>query len=240
MINIIKRNKLLAIILIIYVVLAVYQSDMALQALDNSTYYLIEMAQILPVIFMLTVSIDVLIPKEWIVKRLGKGSGLAGAVLALAFGSLSVGPIYAAFPITKTLHKKGASVSNIVIILSAWAVVKVPMLANEAKFLGPEFMAVRWILTVMFIFVIGFIMNKLQVKIEGEEEVIEKEVYVKSEYCIGCTACERRMPEGFKMEKGKAYVIDSEISLDDLDEENKELLLDIAGKCPTKAILVKE
>ena len=30
--------------------------------------------------------------------------------------------------------KKGASISNIVIILSAWAVIKVPMLANEAKF----------------------------------------------------------------------------------------------------------
>jgi uncharacterized membrane protein YraQ (UPF0718 family) len=105
--RILKKNKLMVIIVMIYAGLMIFKSEMAYSALGNSTYYLIEMAQILPVIFMLTVAIDVLIPKEWIVKRLGNQSGMSGAALALAFGSLSAGPIYAAFPIAKTLHKKG-------------------------------------------------------------------------------------------------------------------------------------
>jgi hypothetical protein len=42
---------------------------------------------------------------------------------------------------------------NLVIILSAWAVIKVPMLLNELKFLEFEFMAVRWVLTVIAIVV---------------------------------------------------------------------------------------
>jgi uncharacterized membrane protein YraQ (UPF0718 family) len=56
---------------------------------------------------------------------------------------------------------KGASVTNLVIILSSWAVIKVPMLANEAKFLGPQFMAARWVLTVTAILLMGWTMGKI-------------------------------------------------------------------------------
>lgn len=236
--ELLKKNKLSVIIVIIYAVLMIAQRDMALSALSNSTYYLIEMAQILPVIFMLTVAIDVLIPKEWIVKRLGKKSGLGGAALALAFGSLSAGPIYAAFPIAKTLHKKGASIGNVVVILSAWAVIKVPMLANEAKFLGPGFMAVRWILTVAFIFGVGLIMEKSRIKIEDDESQDMQAVTVKQAYCIGCTACEKGMPEIFAMKDGKAYVIQQDIKLENLNEEDKKQLFEMVSKCPPKAIEV--
>ena len=233
-----KKNKLSVIIVLIYAVLMMVQRDMAFSALGNSTYYLFEMAQILPVIFMLTVAIDVLIPKEWIVKRLGKKSGIGGAALALAFGSLSAGPIYAAFPIAKTLHKKGASIGNVVVILSAWAVIKVPMLANEAKFLGPDFMAVRWILTVVFIFGIGLIMEKSRVKIEDDNTQVKQAVTVKQDYCIGCSACEKGMPEVFAMKEGKAYVIQPDMKMESLDEHEKKRLMNMASKCPPKAIEV--
>ncbi len=230
------NNKLVAVMIGIYVCLFILKSDMAFAALGNSAYYLIEMVQILPVIFMLTVAIDVLIPKEWITRHLGVQSGLAGMGLALAFGSLSAGPIYAAFPIAKTLHKKGASVKNVVVILSAWAVIKVPMLANEAKFLGPSFMIIRWILTVIFIFAIGVIMEKAGLKPNAQEENYQQAVTVKKDYCIGCTACKNSMPEIFAMKDGKAYVIDPKIKLDQMDEQGKTRLLSVVGKCPSKAI----
>lgn len=235
---ILKKNKLMVIIVMIYVGLMIFKSGMAYTALGNSTYYLIEMAQILPVIFMLTVAIDVLIPKEWIVKRLGNQSGMSGAVLALAFGSLSAGPIYAAFPIAKTLHKKGASVGNVVIILSAWAVIKVPMLANEAKFLGPDFMVVRWLLTVAFIFAIALIMEKIHIKIKHEVTIVKEDVVVKQDYCIGCTACAKSFPEIFVMKNGKAYVIQPDFKKTGFDEDQKEKLYKVAEKCPPKAIEV--
>ena len=236
--GIIRKNKLAVSIFMVYLVLMVVKSDMALSALGNSTYYLVEMGQILPVIFMLTVSIDVLIPKEWIVKRLGSKSGFTGVLLALAFGSLSAGPIYAAFPIAKTLHKKGASVSNVVVILSAWAVIKVPMLANEAKFLGPDFMLSRWVLTVVFIFMIGWIMERTGVKIQGEETIIDKEIFIKRDYCAGCSACEKLMPEVFAMREGKPYIIDSDLRLDMLNDSQTNRLQNIAMKCPSNAIVI--
>jgi len=234
--RILKKNKLMVIIVMIYGGLMIFKSEMAYSALGNSTYYLIEMAQILPVIFMLTVAIDVLIPKEWIVKRLGNQSGMSGAALALAFGSLSAGPIYAAFPIAKTLHKKGASVGNAVIILSAWAVIKVPMLANEAKFLGPDFMAVRWLLTVVFIFVIALIMEKFHIKVKSEDEIIREDVVIRQDYCVGCTACAKALPEIFMMKEGKAYVINPDLKLTALDDRKKEYLITVADKCPSKVI----
>lgn len=127
---------------------------------------------IMPVIFLLTALIEAWVPKEMIMEYLGDESGLKGSFISLLLGSVSAGPIYAAFPVCKTLLKKGASISNIVVILSAWAVIKIPMLANEAKFLSPKFMAVRWILTTISIIIMGYIISKLvkreDIPMEGE------------------------------------------------------------------------
>jgi uncharacterized membrane protein YraQ (UPF0718 family) len=119
------------------------------------------MIMIMPVIFVLTALLDLWIPKENIMKYLGKDAGAKGAILSLILGSISAGPIYAAFPLCVMLHKKGASIRNLVIILSAWAVIKIPMLLNEMKFLGFPFMTIRWVLTVVAIFIFSWITAKL-------------------------------------------------------------------------------
>ena len=133
---VIKNNKLLFLVALIYAVIFIILPDKGIKSVGNSVYYLIEMLQVLPVIFLLTVVIEALIPKELIMRGFGENSGFKGNLLALLLGSISAGPVYAAFPIGKSLLGKGSSISNIVIILSSWAVIKVPMLANEAKFLG--------------------------------------------------------------------------------------------------------
>ena len=156
-ISIIKKNKLLIFVALAYLVVLFISPDKAMKSVGNSVYYLVEMLQVLPVIFLLTVVIEALIPKEIIMRGFGEKSGFMGNLLALLLGSISAGPIYAAFPISKTLLGKGASISNIVIILSSWAVIKVPMLANEAKFLGVNFMIIRWVLTVIAIFIMAYI-----------------------------------------------------------------------------------
>ena len=228
-----RKNKLIITVVVVYLILLIAAPEKALAALSSSGYYLKEMVTILPVIFLLTVAIDVLIPKEWIIKHMGEKSGVVGGLLSLVLGSVSAGPIYAAFPISKMLLKKGASIGNIVIILSAWAVVKVPMLANEAKFLGPSFMIVRWILTVITIFIMGWAMNHLvdkkEVMVQGQQAETT-ELAVIQAYCTGCGLCSRKMPEVFEMSENKAVVL-SEVEISD-----KELLKTIVVKCPTKAI----
>ena len=237
--KILKKNKVVFFVVFSYGGLLLVRQELAVSAIKNSQYYLVEMLQILPVIFMLTVAIDVLVSKEWIMKKLGNQSGALGGFLALAFGSLSAGPIYAAFPIVKMLHKKGASLPNIVIILSAWAVVKVPMLANEAKFLGPKFMLARWSLTVIFIFFIGWLMKKMKITIIEEEVNAEEKLYIKEAYCIGCGICAKMAPDYYSLKDNKAIVKNMNFALKD-NKSAMETIRETIQKCPSKAIVLEE
>ena len=196
--KVLKKNKLMALVALIYVSIFIFMPDKAMEAMGNSVYYLVEMVQVLPIIFLLTVVIEALVPKEMITKRLGAKSGFLGNILSLILGSISAGPIYAAFPISKMLLTKGARVSNVVIILSSWAVIKLPMLANEAKFLGVSFMGVRWVLTVIAILIMAWITEKLVSKKDmliTSTEVTDKQIVINHDYCIGCGICAKMLPE---------------------------------------------
>lgn len=232
----IKKFRLIIMVALAYGLLFVFNMELAIQAIGNSGYYLKEMLTIMPVIFMLIVAIDVLVPKELIVKRLGQNAGVKGGLLALVFGSLSVGPIYAAFPIVKMLLKKGASITSVVIILSAWATVKLPMLANEIKFLGFNFMAVRWVLTVAVIFAIGYLFKYLKMTVPANEEDSSQGLTINQNYCIGCGLCVKLAPDFYRMEDGKAHVLNVSPQLEGLKEHQVKLLQSTITRCPTKAI----
>jgi uncharacterized membrane protein YraQ (UPF0718 family) len=169
----IRKNLFFVLVLAAYLILLLVKRETALESAGNSVYYLREMVMIMPVVFILTALLDAWIPKDKILRYLGREAGVKGILLSFLIGSLSAGPLYAAFPMCVMLHKKGASLRNLVIILSAWAVIKLPMLLNEAKYLGLKFMAVRWVLTVLAILLISFL-TSLMVRSsdlpEGETE----------------------------------------------------------------------
>ncbi|MCK9177330.1 MAG: permease [Clostridiales bacterium] len=148
-------------ILLIYVILFFVRQEFALESAKNSVYYIREMLLIMPVVFVLTALLDVWVPKDKILRYLGHDAGIRGILLSFLIGSVSAGPIYAAFPMCVMLYKKGASLRNIIIILSAWAVIKIPMLLNEAKYLGLKFMATRWVLTVAAILIFSWIASRM-------------------------------------------------------------------------------
>ena len=107
------------------------------------------------------------------------------------------------------LLKKGASIANVVIILSAWAVIRVPMLANEAKFLGVQFMGIRWILTVIAIIIIAYLMTifvkKKDIPVQDEQDIGKVTgIDIKEQYCIGCGLCEKLLPRHFEVIDKKA------------------------------------
>ncbi|QEK11519.1 permease [Crassaminicella thermophila] len=235
-INMIKKNKILVIVFFIYGLLLIFMPQKAAKSWDNSIYYIIEMLEIMPVVFILTALIETWVPKEVIMNSFGEEAGIKGTIFSFILGSFSAGPIYAAFPVCKMLLKKGASVLNIVVILSTWAVVKVPMLANEAKFLGVKFMGVRWVLTTISIFIMGYIVSifvkKSDLKLDDTKGDQEKdELYVNEKYCVGCGLCAKLNPQVFYMEDGKAKVIENSMNL-----SLEESISNVMSKCPAKAI----
>jgi uncharacterized membrane protein YraQ (UPF0718 family) len=234
-IKLMKKNKVLVFVILSYIILLIVYPQKAYESGKNSMYYVIEMLQVMPVVFILTSLIEAWVPRETIIKSFGEKSGFKGSVYSFLLGSFSAGPIYAAFPVCKMLLQKGASISNIVIILSSWAVVKVPMLANEAKFLGPKFMAIRWVLTTISIFIMAHIVSMLVKKedmlIKSKIKSAECEIDIKVQYCIGCGLCAKMFPEKITMIEGKARVIEKEII-----SREKETIKKAIEKCPSKAI----
>lgn len=226
-----KANAFLLAVMFAYAILMVLSPAKGVQGLKNSVYYLKEMLMIMPVIFVLTALLDAFVPKATIVRFLGKESKTKGTLFAFVLGSISAGPIYAAFPVCVMLHKKGASIKNIIIILSSWAVVKIPMLLNEAKFLGVKFMAVRWVLTIAAILIFSTMADKIvrDSDLPDVFDEVPKGVCINREACMGCTICTRKYPELFTMDGKKAMARDGA-------EIDRAKLSSAIEACPAKAI----
>ena len=139
--------------------------------------YFIEMMVILPAVMVIMGLFAVFISDETVVKHLGKTSGIKGIALSILIGTLPTGPLYIAFPMAATLLKKGARVSNIIVFLSAWACIKIPQEMVELQFLGIEFMLLRLILTVVFVIIMGVIIEKIIERSKrGDKMVVKKGV----------------------------------------------------------------
>lgn len=232
----IKENLFLVAVALAYIIMLIINPAMGIESVKNSGYYIKEMLMIMPVIFVLTALLDMWVPKEKIMRYLGKDAGAKGIFLSFVVGSISAGPIYAAFPMCVMLHKKGASIRNIVIILSSWAVIKVPMLLNEAKFLGPKFMAIRWVLTVLAIIIFSWISAKI-IKDEDlpGEVMVKPGLHINRDACMGCTLCAKNYPVLFEMKGKKAAVKEYDKEL--LDFENLQSAI---KACPVHAIEYSE
>ena len=102
---------------------------------------------ILPPMFVFVGLIDQWVPREVIERHVGKESGARGMILSMLLGSVTIGPVYAAFPLAAMLLKKGARISNIVAFITVKAAAEVPLVLMESKFMGAQFALVRLGLT---------------------------------------------------------------------------------------------
>jgi len=123
--------------------------------------YVIQMATILPPVMVLVGLFDVFLAEDKVAKYVGKASGIRGIIISVAAGALPSGPLYVAFPLVAALLKKGASVCNAIIMLSAWACIKLPQELLELHFLGARFMLTRLALTIACVVPMGLVVGWL-------------------------------------------------------------------------------
>jgi len=133
--------------------------DKALAVLSVSKDYLFEMLSILPPVLILCGLFDAWVSKQTVERLMGEASGIGGTSIAFLLGTVAMGPLYAAFPIGKSLLDKGASLFNVAVFLCVWAAIKIPMVLFEIKFLGAEFALLRLALTVPAILLIAALLN---------------------------------------------------------------------------------
>ena len=152
---------ILGIILIIMLTLLSVFPDKKEIVFSTSWDFFIEMILILPAVMVILGLFAVWVPKDIVVKHLGKASGIKGIFLAIILGALPTGPLYVAFPMAAALLEKGAKISNIIIFLSAWACIKIPQEMVELQFLGVKFMFLRLILTIIFVIIMGLFIERV-------------------------------------------------------------------------------
>lgn len=139
-------------------------AELPYKTLLNSSQFFIEVIKFFPPILILMGLLDAWVPKEKIQMHLGHKSGVKGVFLAILLGTAAAGPLFAAFPIAKSLSEKGIRTANTVIFLGSWATIKIPMLIMECSFLGVRFALLRLIVTLPFIVLIGLVIEKHEVK----------------------------------------------------------------------------
>lgn len=114
---------------------------------------------ILPPIFILMGLLDVWVPRETMSRYIGRGSGIGGAALSFVLGSAAAGPLYGAFPVAAMLLKKGASLTNILVLIGAWSTTKIPLLMFEFTSLGPAFTLTRFLANLAVITIIAIALS---------------------------------------------------------------------------------
>ena len=135
--------------------------DFGLRAGENLRDFLLEMALVLPPMFVLVGLFEVWEPRAVVERHAGRRAGVAAIPWMVLLATVQAGPLYGAFPVAVSLWRKGCAPRNVFIYLGAFSAMKIPMLTFEVAFLGWSFSLSRTIITLPVFIVIGFVMERL-------------------------------------------------------------------------------
>ena len=105
-------------------------------------------------------------------KYMGDDSGIMGIAISIVFAAFAAGPMYAAFPFTAVLLKKGVKFTNVIIFMNAWCVIKISTLLFEISSLGYKFTFYRLIIDFVGVIVMGYLVNYFVMKTGKEDAVL--------------------------------------------------------------------
>ncbi len=141
--------------LLILLILSIYDISLGIKSLQSASFQILSMLKIVPPIFLLIGLLDVWVPRETMIKLMGKGSGALGILIAFLFGTFAAGPLVGAFPVAMIMLKKGARYANVIFFfLMIWASSKLPILFYQSTTMGLKFTIVSNI-TLILVYLIG-------------------------------------------------------------------------------------
>lgn len=157
--KIIKRYSFFLISLLILLIILTLNKEIGFKSIQNAKSSFMQMLTVLPPIMILLGLMDVWLPRETLIKYMGDKSGILGITLAMTIGSIAAGPMYAAFPFTVVLIKKGVRFSNIIIFMNAWCVTKISTLLFEISSLGYKFTLIRLAIDIPGVIIMGYLVQ---------------------------------------------------------------------------------
>jgi uncharacterized membrane protein YraQ (UPF0718 family) len=140
--------------------------DLGIKSAVSFRDNVVQMLMVLPPIMLILGLVDIWVPSKVLMKYMGDDSGFTGVLIAILVGSLAAGPMYAAFPFTAVLMKKGVRFSNVIIFMNAWCVTKVSTLLFEFSALGYAFTIARFVIDLPGVIIMGYLVEKFVGKTE--------------------------------------------------------------------------
>ena len=133
-----RGKYLLLVVLVLYVLLFVSNSDAALAALQKSGAVLADVLPIVAGVILFTAVLNHFLRPAQIAKHLGRESGIKAWAWAVAAGVVSHGPMYVWYPMLKELRSHGMR-DGLIATLFAARVIKLPLLPLMIDYFGMSF-----------------------------------------------------------------------------------------------------
>jgi len=113
---------------------------------------------ILNVLILVSIFLS-LVPKETLIKLLGKNSGITGIMIAAVLGSIALIPMFITYPLAAILLKEGLSYRIVAVFITTLLMVGVLTLPIEIKFFGVKVSILRNVLSFIGAIIIGLIIG---------------------------------------------------------------------------------
>lgn len=135
--------------------------DFGRKAGGNLASFLVEMASVLPPMFLLVGLFEIWVPRKVIERYAGLRSGMRAVPWMIVLATVQAGPLYVAFPVAIGLWRKGCAPRNVFIYLGAFSAMKIPMLTFEVAFLGWRFSLARTLISLPVFVALAVVMERL-------------------------------------------------------------------------------
>lgn len=157
---------MIAAALIALIIVYLKAPESAGKGLQASIALVLEITPRMIAAFIIAGLIQVLVPEEIIAHWMGKGSGLRGIFVGMAFGTFTPGGPMTHFPIIASFYKMGIGIGPLVSYLTAWSLLGLQRIIMwEIPFLGPRVVLVRLIASLLFPFLAGWLSEILWSKL---------------------------------------------------------------------------
>ncbi len=156
---------MVAIAITLLVVAYLQGNNLHVLGLKKCGEMLVRVFPLLIAAFVIAGMVQVLVPREFIVKWLGPEAGLKGIALGALAGGLTPGGPVINFPIVASIYKSGAGIGTVVAYVTAWSLVSVVRFPLEVSLISPKFAFIRLACTFFFPPIAGLIAHAVFSKV---------------------------------------------------------------------------
>ncbi|MBN1494485.1 hypothetical protein JW911_01965 [Candidatus Peregrinibacteria bacterium] len=151
--------KFFIIILCIYIIFAIFNTEIFIKSLYAFWNLFIEIIPVLILIYLLIFLSNLVLNSKKIIEVIKNASGILGYIISIIFGILSSGPIYMWYPLLSDLKEKGVKNSFIVIFLYNRAV-KLPLIPMMIYYFGINYVIILTGFMIVFSVINGIVVEK--------------------------------------------------------------------------------